>query len=392
MRKRLTQRFADSVRAGGAFARYTDSGGANSVRGLHLIVKGGGASYVLRVKEHGRRYATDIGLGSVLITTLAEARDMAIDAKRRVARGESARVAKPRRAPSFAEVAAEVIADKGATLADGGSEWEAALKTYAFPRIGNMEVAAITPADCLAVLKPIWCDKHETARRLRAKLKAVFAKAIFKGFRADNPVDSLNGELPKPRAANDVRHEAVHHSEVANAIARARATRARPSVKGAFEFIMLTAARASEVIKAEWDEFDLDAALWKIPAAHMKTRKEHVVPLSARAVEILKEMAALRESDLVFPGGVREKPMRALSLRKLIAGVKGTTGKQATLHGSARASFRNWCAENGKSREIAERALAHEVGNKVEAAYNRTTLLDARRTLMQEWADYLAKS
>ena len=389
---RLTARAVTlAQRPGPKIRRYADGGG------LWLVVgRAGGASWIYRATMPGGA-RTEMGLGSARAVTLCEARDMAIDAARAVHRGRNpiaekrARQTAARVVPTFADLAAEVIADKAGENADGGAQWAAEFRKHVYPEIGDMPVSDISANDVLGAVKPMWLSKHETAKRVRTRIKVVFKRAVFKGFRVDNPADNLDGELPKPRKA-DEHHEALPYAEVANAIARARRSRALESAKAALDFLVLTAARAGETLRAEWSEIDLEAREWRIPAARMKARKEHVVPLSGRAVDILNDMAALREgeSTLVFPGAKRGKPMTTLTLRKLLKGLKGSNGKQATIHGF-RASFRNWCAETGKPRELAERALAHEVGNRVESAYNRTTLLDARRGLMEEWAGYLAK-
>ena len=394
---RLTERFVSAARARGGFARYTDDG-PHAIRGLHVVVrKPGCASYVLRIKDPTRAprangapaYPVDITIGDAAVCTLSDAREMAREAKRRARNGESPKPAKraARVVPSFAEVAAEVIAEK-ATLADGGAEWESTLRAYAFPRIGAKSVAEIDANDVRGVLMEIWHSKHETAKRLRTRIKAVFARAIFKKLRVDNPADNLDGVLP-PVRKQDEHHEALAHGEVSGVLAHVRASRSRASIKAVFQFIALTAVRAGEALRAEWSEIDMDAREWRIPAARMKAGREHVVPLSGRAIEILGEMAALREGVLIFPGAKSGKPVSTMTLRDLVKGMKGSTGKQITIHG-LRASFRNWCAETGKPRELAERALAHEVGNRIEAAYNRSTLLETRRTLMDEWAAYLS--
>ena len=236
-----------------------------------------------------------------------------------------------------------------------------------------------------AVLIPIWHDKPETARRVRQRIGAVMKWAVAMGYRPDNPAaDALGQALGRQRAV--VQHmRALPHSAVADAIATVRASQALVTTKDAFELLVLTAARSGEVRLATWDEVDLDAAVWTIPAARMKAKRDHRVPLSGRTLAILHD--ARRRSDgtgLVFRSP-RGKPLSDMTLSKLIKEL----GIAAVPHGF-RSSFRDWAAERTNTpREVVEAALAHTVRNPTEAAYARSDLFERRRRLMDDWAAYL---
>ena len=214
----------------------------------------------------------------------------------------------------------------------------------------------------------------------------MLAWAVAQGFRPDNPADAVKAVLPKHNGAGNA-HQALPYSEVANAIAAARASGAAPVLKLAFEYLVLTAARAGEVRFATWGEIDMDAATWTVPAERMKAKREHRVPLSDRAVEVLGEAQALRSKrgDLVFPsrGG------RPLTERGFVQAL-ARLGINATAHGF-RASFRVWAQEcTNFPREVCEAALAHTNPNKAEAAYARSDLFEKRRELMEWWARFLS--
>ena len=267
------------------------------------------------------------------------------------------------------------------------ADWPRSLRAYAFPRIGAVPVSDVTTADVLAILTPIWHDKPETARRVRQRIGAVMKWAVAMGYRPDNPAgDALGQALGRQRAV--VQHmRALPHGEVADALATVRTSQALVTTKDAFELLVLTAARSGEVRLATWDEMDLDAAVWTIPAARMKAKRDHRVPLSGRALEILHD--ARRRSDgtgLVFRSP-RGKPLSDMTLSKLIKEL----GIAAVPHGF-RSSFRDWAAERtNTSREVVEAALAHTVRNPTEAAYARSDLFEHRRLLMDDWSRYLAQ-
>ena len=248
----------------------------------------------------------------------------------------------------------------GAWKASGrnANSWQATLRDYASPRLGRKPVDRVTTADVMAVLLPIWTRKHATAQKVRQRIGTVMKWAIAQGYRNDNPAgDALTAALPKRSAA--VRHQrALPHGEVADAIAAVRASAAWAGLKLVFEFLVLTVARSGEVRLAQWDKIDLDGEVWTIPAERMKVNREHRVPLSCRAGEILRTALALRNGGkLVFPNP-RGKPLSDMTLSKLLK----EQGVQAVPHGF-RSSFRDWASEEtNHPREVVEAALAHQAG------------------------------
>ena len=306
-------------------------------------------------------------------------------ANRKLARQGGDPLAEKRRTegiPTFAEAASRVLEQKrdGWRGRRSHREWIASLRRYAFPRIGKMPVSEVTSADLLEILTPIWHRKASSARRVRQRLRAVLEWAVAMEYRIG----------PVLGAQHDVTEHmrALPHREVAAAIRTVRASTALESAKLAFEFLVLTAARWSEVRWAEWVEIDRDAGVWTIPARRMKTNRRHRVPLCSRVLEILEVARTLGEEagPLVFTRG-QGKPLNDKELRWLIR----EGGIAAVPHGF-RSSFRDWAAEEtGHPREVIEAALAHVVRNRVEAAYARSDLFERRRTLMDDWSAYLAQ-
>ena len=355
---------------------------------LYLRVKPTGArSWVQRLVVRGRR--RELGLGGYPLVSLSEARTLA-QTNRRVARGGGDPLAERSRAaavPSFAEAAERVWADKyrGWRHPRHARDWKASLDRYAVPRLGRLPVSDITSADVLDTLRRVWHNRPETARRLRQRISAVMEWAVAMQYRTDNPCDRIAPVLGPQQDV--VKHmQALDHREVAAAIRTVQATGATESVKLAFEFLVLTAARSGEVRGALWEEIDLAAAVWTIPPSRTKSKREHRVPLSRRAMEILAAGRRLRggHGALVFPsqGGGRIGETRLSRLLKAheIAAVP---------HGF-RSSFRDWAAETTSyPREVIEAALAHVVMNRTEAAYARSDLFERRRKLMNDWAGYL---
>ncbi len=342
--------------------------------------------WVQRLVISGRR--RELGLGGFPLVSLKEAREQAL-ANRRLARAGGDPLAEKRRAhgiPTFAVATSRVLEQKRAGWRNSkhAQDWPASLERHAIPRIGERRVSEITSADVLAVLQPLWHAKPETARRVRQRINAVMQWAVAMDFRADNPCDRVGATLG--RNNNVVRHmPALPHAEVAAAIATVRASRATAATKLAFEFLVLTAARSGEVRLAEWTEIDPAAAVWTVPAEHTKANREHRVPLSPRAIEILDAARGLGDGGgLVFPSP-RRKPLSDVVLSRLLK----ERGIEAVPHGF-RSSFRDWAAEaTNHPREVAEAALAHHVKDKVEAAYARSTLFERRRLLMNDWSSYL---
>ncbi|MYC87372.1 MAG: tyrosine-type recombinase/integrase [Gemmatimonadales bacterium] len=354
---------------------------------LYLFVQRSGArSWVQRLVIRGRR--RDLGLGSVTLVPLAEARETA-RRNRKLAREGGDPLAERRRSrdvPSFAEAAARVLAQKqaGWRSEKHGRDWMSSLQRYVFPRIGKVAVSEVTSADVLEVLTPIWYTKAPTARVVLQRIRSVLEWAMAMEFRTGNPCDRLRPVLgPQNRVIRHMR--ALPHQEVAAAIEAVRGSSRSAAGPLAFEFLVLTAARWGEVRWAEWEEIDDDAGVWTVPAARMKAKRKHRVPLGRRALEILDRARQLDgHSPFVFTRGsahpLSEKTLRRLLKKQEIAAVP---------HGF-RSSFRDWAAEEtDHPREVVEAALAHVLQNKVEAAYRRTDLFERRRTLMNDWAAYL---
>ena len=355
---------------------------------LYLFVQRSGArSWVQRLVIRGRR--RDLGLGSVALVSLAEAREKA-RRNRKLAREGGDPLAERRRSrdvPSFAEAAARVLAQKqaGWRSEKHRRDWMSSLHRYVFPRIGHVAVSEVTSADVLEILSPIWYTKAPTARVVLQRIRSVLEWAMAMEFRSGNPCDRLRPVLgPQNRVIRHMR--ALPHREVAAAVEAVRGSSRRPAGPLAFEFLVLTAARWGEVRWAEWEEIDDDRGVWTVPASRMKAKREHRVPLGRRALQILDRARELDgHSPFIFTRG-GEKPLSEKALRRLLR-------KQeiaAVPHGF-RSSFRDWAAEEtDHPREVVEAALAHVVQNKVEAAYRRTDLFERRRTLMNDWAAYLA--
>ena len=373
---------AAKVRALTARGRYGDGGT------LHFVVSPRGTkSWVQRITIDGRR--CDLGLGAWPVVSLAMARDRAFGNRRAVADGRDLLAERRKaRTPTFEAALEKVISIHGEAWKDGAktaSLWRSTLREYAFPHIGNKSVDQITTADVMSVLVPIWTRKHETARKVRRRIGTVMKWAVAQGHRQDNPAgEAITAALPK--RLHQVRHmPALPHGEVAAALARVYGSRAWAGTKLAFEFLVLTAARSGEVRLATWDEIHLPAAMWTVPAERMKTQREHRVPLSRRAVEILRDAKSLGNgAGLVFPSA-RRKPLSDMTLSKLLK----EQGVTAVPHGF-RSSFRDWASERtNHPREVIEAALAHVVRNQTEAAYARSDLFEKRRELMDQWAVYI---
>ncbi|BAQ46713.1 integrase [Methylobacterium aquaticum] len=365
--------------------RYADG------NGLYLVVDPTGAKrWLLRLVVQGRR--RDIGLGGSGLVTLAEARERAL-AFRKTAREDGDPLAERRKAqvtvPTFAEAVELVHAEHRASWANAkhAQQWRNTLQQYACPQLGARRLDQIDTPDVLRVLAPIWLTKPETARRVRQRIGTVLDWAKAAGHRSgENPVEGVAKGLPK-QGDRDEHHAALPYADVPGFIARLREAEAGEGARLAFEFLILTAARTSEVLGARWDEINVTERLWTLPAARMKAKREHRVPLGERSLAILaraRELAA--GSTFVFPGRSGEKPLSNMVFLMLLRRM----GLAITAHGF-RSSFRDWAAERTSlPREVAEMALAHAVENRVEAAYARSDLLERRRALMDQWSDFVS--
>ena len=364
------------------------------VAGLHLRVSDSGArSWIVRLLVGRRR--RDIGLGGFPDVTLAQARDRAREARAKVREGidpiEARRAALTalRGTLTFDEAAERLIEAKAPEWknAKHAAQWAATLKTYASPIIGKLPVDKIELAHIVDVLTPIWREKTETATRLRSRIEAVLSWATASGYRSgENPArwrGNLDaGIFPK---AGKIR-KVVHHAAVAiDAMPTFLADlRDREGMAArALEFLILTATRSGEVRGAQWSEIDPQAAVWTIPADRMKAGKAHAVPLSASALAVLDGLPRFAGNDLVFPaprGGVLSDMTLTAVMRRMQV--------DAVPHGF-RSTFRDWASERTNyPAQVAEMALAHAIGNKVEAAYRRGELIAKRTNLMRDWAKF----
>ena len=339
---------------------------------------------------NGRRQ--ELGLGPYPVVTLREAREAALANRRMVRAGLNPKVERrcARGIPTFAELARADFKHRkdGWRNAKHAAQWIGTLEEFAFPRLGDRPVDDITTDDVFRVLAPIWHDKPTTAKRLRQRIGAVLAVAVAKGHRADNPGETVKALLAKHQSVETKGHRSLPYCDVADALAKVRESNAHRSTVLALEFLVLTAARAGEVRFATWNEVDIEAATWTVPAERMKTGREHRVPLSPRALDILAEARALGtgRTDLIFPSRTG-KPLGERSMLQVL----DRLGIDATAHGF-RSSFRVWAAERTTiPREVCEAALAHTIKDKAEAAYQRSDLFDRRRDLMERWAAYLSE-
>jgi integrase len=361
--------------------RYADG------NGLYLFIDDSLAKrWVLRTTIHGKR--ADLGLGSARLVTLADAREEAARL-RRLARAGGDPLAERRRervtVPTFREAAEKVHATHAETFRNEKhkTQWLASLKTNIFPAIGDRPVSALDAADVLKALQPIWTKKAETARRLKQRIKVVFDWAKASGYRSgDNPVDGITKVLSKVRAPAK-HHAALPYAQVPAFIKALREADAGEPTKLAFEFLILTATRTSEVIGARWTEIDLDTKKWTIPATRIKAGREQRVPLSPRCIELLERAQAIADGGpFVFPSRSPKKP---LSNMVFLMALRRLEREDTTAHGF-RSSFRDWAAERTNfARAVVEAALAHVVKDKAEAAYFRSDLLEQRRKLMESW-------
>ncbi len=380
---RLSATFVRTVNVPG---RYGDGRGG---QGLSLLVKrrarGGFAkSFSQRLRINGR--AVNVGVGPYPLVSLAEARATALSNWQLVRRGDDPR--RPRvLMPTFESASETVVRLHAPNWRNSGKTaklWRARLKAYAFPKLGHKTVDNITSSDVLDVLLPIWNDKRDTARRVRQHIGAIMKWAVAQGYRSDNPAGETIGAA-LPRSGGRAEHyQALPHAEVASALEVIRSSNAGPTTKLAFEFLTLTAARSGEARMATWAEIDFKSAIWTVPAERTKSGSSHRVPLSDDAILLLLRARVFRdESDLIFPSP-RGKALSDSTISKLVR----ENGIACVPHGM-RSSFRDWCADTGVPRDVAESSLAHAVSDSTEAAYFRSDLLERRRVVMQAWADHL---
>jgi len=380
--------------------KHMEEGVHRDQAGLYLqVTTTGGRSWIYRYMLNGR--ARTMGLGSGELVTLAQARDLALEARKLARSGIDpieARRAEQRKARlagsktlSFDSCAGQYIAShrQGWKNAKHAFQWETTLQNHASPVIGSLSVADVELGHILQIIEPLWATKTETASRLRGRIEAILDWATVRGHRqGENPArwrGHLDKILPKRSAVQKVEHHrALPYGEVPAFMA---ALRDRPGVSArALEFLILTGTRSGETREATWDEFDLDAGLWIISAPRMKAGREHRVPLVGRALAMVKDLAATPLGDYVFPTPAHEhKPLSDAAFKALLLRMQRA---EFVPHGF-RSSFRDWAAEQTAfPHEVCEQALAHALTSAVERAYRRGDLFEKRRQLMTAWDQF----
>jgi integrase len=364
------------------YGRHADGGG------LYLSISpNGGRRWVFLYRWHGK--PTEIGFGSARDVTLARARELAKDARGRLAEGINPKEArKAIEGTTFGECADRLIAAMRPSWRNDkhAAQWEMTLREYAAP-LRRLPAHAITTDGVLSVLKPLWNEKPETASRLRGRIERVLDAAKAQGFRTgENPArwrGHLDQLLPRRQRLTRGHHAAMRYGDMPAFIGGLQSRRATAAL--ALEFVILTAGRSGEVLGARRDEFDLERAVWTVPAHRMKAGREHRVPLSARALKIIKALHEVESGEFVFVGHKPGKPLSGMALEMVLRRMKLD---DVTVHGF-RSAFRDWAAEcTNFTNEVCEAALAHAVTNKVEAAYRRGDLFEKRRKLMDAWAAF----
>lgn len=388
--ERLTALSAAKLKAPG---RYPDGGG------LYLQISSAAArSWIFRYGRDG--HYREMGLGPYHDVSLAEARDKAaacrlqlregidpIDARR----SERARTQlEAARSITFKDAAETYIKvhRAGWRNAKHAGQWDTTIRAYAEPIIGVVPVQRVDTALVLKILEPIWTTKPETASRLRGRIEAILGWATARGYRTgENParwrghIDKLLPNKSKVRAVRH--HAALPYHQIAQFMGTLKGQEGNAA--RALEFLIVTAARTAEVLGAKWPEIDEKEAIWRLPAARMKGGREHRVPLSTRALAVLKAIRDQGDGQFIFAGA---RPNEPLSNMALLAVLRRMGRTDLTAHGF-RSTFRDWAAEcTNYPAEVPEMALAHAVGDKVEAAYRRGDLFEKRRALMSDWAAY----
>jgi integrase len=379
MASKLTARKVETAKPG----KYSDGGN------LYLIVsETGSRKWVLRFTWRGR--PKEMGLGSAVSVSLADARERAASARRSLARGVNPIDERKSTGgvPTFGELADDVWESLSAGYRNEKhkAQWRSTLETYA-ALLRAKPVDNITTDDVLAVLKPIWTAKAETASRVRGRIEKVLDAAKAKGFRdGENPArwrGHLDHLLPRPSKLARGHHAAMPYEKVAAFIAKLREREAISAL--ALELCILTAARSGEILGMRWSEVDLEKKIWTVPAARMKAGREHRVPLASRALAILRQLEKVNTGEFVFPGQARNKPLSNMAMEMVLRRMKI---EDATVHGF-RSSFRDWAGNvSNFPREVVETALAHVIGDKAEQAYRRSDALEKRRKLMESWSTY----
>ena len=367
---------------------------------LHPSSTKGHGKWVLRYVSPVTGKRRSAGLGSYPEVTIAEAGKRASAMRLELGDGrdpleEKTKIEERPKIPTFEEAARTLHKDllAGWKNPKHGQQWINTLIEYVFPKLGGMLLHEIQPGDVAEVLKPIWLTKAETASRVKQRIHVVLAWGWAHGHCQSNPVDVVGHLLAQQpgKATRTQHHPAMPWREVPEFVQNQLRPGNRPEVsRTLLEFVILTACRSGEARGMTWDEVDFKDKVWSIPAERMKARVSHRIPLSPRAMAIL-QMQKDQHETFVFPSirdQVELSDMAITSVLRRLKAHSDTPGRIATAHGF-RSSFRDWCSENGYSRDLAERSLAHTIKDKVEAAYHRTDLLEQRRDLMNAWEAFV---
>ena len=383
---RLTARSVATLKKPG---RHADGAG------LYLVVdKSGAKRWAFLFRQSGR--LREMGLGGVNAVSLSDARSKAQEIRGQIAEGLDPIAEKRKSAqadliiPAFGKFALEFLdsIESGFRNAKHRKQWRITLTEYAKP-IASTPIDQVTTDQVLAILSPIWLTKHETASRLRGRIERVLDAAKAKGLRTgENPArwrGHLSLLLPKKPSLQRGHHAALPYRDAPDFFVTLRENDSVSSL--GLQFLILTAARTSEVCEARWEEFDLENKVWSLPAERMKAGRPHRATLSDPAYSIIIKMKAAVSCPYVFPGNMPTKPLSNMAMSMLLRRMKRD---DITVHGF-RSTFRDWAAEQTHHpREIAEAALAHVVGDATERAYRRGDALEKRRALLDDWADYLS--
>ena len=391
----LSASFVRSVKEKGA---YTDGGGL-----VLRVADNGRKTWIQRISVGGKQ--RNLGLGAYPAVRLADARQAAIENSRAVQQGRDV-IAEKRQAkedakaaaapaptiPTFRDAAKAVIELRAPTWSSPrhAKQWIESLTNHAYPVLGNMPVDEIQSSDVLRMLTPVWTAKPETARRVRQRTETILDFAIVQGWRtrSDNPAGkAVTRVLPKTSQFKD-HHKALPYQDLPAALEKVRESTADKITRLAYQFVVLTAGRAGEIRGAVWSEMDWDTSTWEIPAARMKARRPHRVPLSNQALAILRDAweTSGQDGGLIFPTKRSGKAMSNMVFEMLLRRLE----IDSTVHGS-RSGFKDWAIEQTAFPWIvSEAALAHRLGDSTESAYARSDLFEQRRQLMQQWADYLS--
>jgi len=363
-------------------------------------------SWIFRYTSPTTLKRRELGLGSTRTRKLADARALSAELRLKILNGADPKDERDKERASaitqranqttFDEAVIQCMAAKSLEWKNikHGQQWQNTLATYASPLLGKMPVDQITTELVHRVLQPIWIKKTETATRVRQRIEVVLDWCKARGYcNGDNPArlkGALGELLPRSQKIKKVEHHpAIPYTQINEFVLTLR--KEGGSAPLALEFMLLTAARTGEVVAAKWDEVDFDSMVWTVPAERMKSSKEHRVPLSKRAVEILQMMMAVKQNEYIFPGHSVAKNSHMSTGTCRIVMKRMDNFSQYTPHG-LRSTFRDWAAETTSfANETLELALAHTISNKAEAAYRRQDQLEKRIKLMQQWETYLTK-